>query len=321
MRFIELNIELENEKNEFNSILNELYHNQEYIEKLKQINRYNLISVFILKKQEKVMSRVSLYSSIIKEEENIYLFGNFEALDIDSGVGILKYLHSKIKTKNSLATVIGPINGNSWFNYRIALNNFDLLFKNDITNPQYYREIFEKSGYKLAYHYLTNLQTSFVVTQSKIIPDYSIVYFNEEELNNRMIEIYDITMQAFYHAPFFSPIPFSVFENQFVKQLKIIDLNLSPFIINSKNELCAYSSCHLANNPEEIVVKTMARKNGRQYAGLGRMLSDEIVKKAKQINSSAIFHAFMHIENSSKCLSEKNKGITIKEYGLYQCEL
>jgi hypothetical protein len=267
------------------------------------------------------LARVSLYAFDKNERSNTYLFGHFEALDIESGVSILQHLHHKIKSEFNRGTIIGPMNGNSWFNYRIALSNFDLLFKNDITNPAYYLEIFVKAGYKEAHHYLTNLQTNVEFIQQNTISDYTIVFFNQEELNHRIIEIYHITMEAFKHAPFFIPIPFSVFEIQFKSQLQLIDLRVSPFVINSKNELCAYCSCYLTNDGERMVVKTIARKQGRQYAGLGRLLSYAIINKANEEKVNAILHAFMHLENSSKSLSERYKGINIKQYGLYQCEL
>lgn len=321
MQVIELNIEFEKDRIDFNSILDELYNNQEYIDKLKQIYRHNLISVFILKNHERIMSRVSLYAFDKNEKSNTFLFGHFEALDIESGVSILQHLHRKIKAEFNHGTIIGPMNGNSWFNYRIALSNFDLLFKNDITNPAYYLEILVKAGYKVAHHYLTNIQTNVELTQQNTLSDYTIVFFNQEELNQRIIEIYNITMEAFTHAPFFMPIPFSVFEVQFKSQLQLIDLRVSPFVINSTNELCAYCSCYLTNNGESMVVKTIARKQGRQYAGLGRLLSNAIINKANDEKVNAILHAFMHFENSSKSLSERYKGITHKQYGLYQCEL
>ncbi len=320
MQVVELNIEFEKDRIDFNSILDELYSNQEYIDMLKQVYRQNLISVFILKNHERILARVSLYAFDKNENSNTFLFGHFEALDIESGVSILQHLHRKIKSEYNHGTIIGPMNGNSWFNYRIALSNFDLLFKYDVTNPAYYFEIFEKSGYKVAHHYFTNLQTNVELIQQNMMSDYSIVFFNQEELNHRIIEIYHITMDAFKYAPFFIPIPFSVFEIQFKSQLQLIDLRVSPFVINSMNELCAYSYCYLINNGDSMVVKTIARKQGRQYAGLGRLLSNAITTKAIEVKVNAIIHAFMHVENSSKSLSERYKGVTLKQYGLYQCE-
>ena len=83
-------------------------------------------------------------------------------------------------------------------------------------------------------------------------------------------------------------------------------------------EICAFSSCYLNFNKDTIVVKTIARKLGRTYAGLGRSIADAITQIALEKGYSNILHAFMHQQNSSKSLSKKQNAIALKNYALYE---
>lgn len=321
MEIVEFNLTDSRLMDEFNSIMPMLYTNEAFIKKQNTLSEYNFVSAYIAKEENKVMARLACYNFQENDNEKIYFFGNFEALTVEAGKRILHHLKNKLTLTHKQVKLIGPINGSTWSNYRIALNHSSLLFPNDLVNPHYYNDILITSDFKELHHYVTNLQTDFNLKLYTPNKEFEIVFFSKDELLSRIEEIYQLTMQSFKLAPFFIPIPFSVFEQQFIKQLNQIDLELSPFALNTKKELCAYSSCYLNFEKDTIVVKTIARKLGREYAGLGRYLSDAITQNALNKGYKKILHAFMHIQNSSKSLSEKYNGITLKNYTLFQCEL
>ena len=315
MNIIELNLNQAEDKIEFDSILYNLYYDFDYIDQHNAIYFNTLITAFVLKINNAVEARIALFKS---KDDHIKYFGHFEALNVESGIEILNYVISYIKKNNINTQIIGPINGLTWFPYRLATNNDHSLFKNDLCNPIYYNDIMNTCGMIVKETYCTNIQTNFNSNYIHNQSEFIVKTLSHDELKNRGNEIYNITMKAFKHSPFFIPIPYEVFEVQYQKQLFQINHELSPFILDSEGNICAYSSCYESNNGDGIVVKTIARKLDRKYAGIGRILSEEISNIATQRNYNYLLHAFMHQNNSSKSLSEKFNGVPLKSYALYQ---
>ncbi len=311
----ELNLKEGLNKIEFDSIMYNLYFDFGYIDEHNSILFNTLITAFILKQNDVVEARVALFHSNV---DQVIFFGHFEAINFESGVELLTHAIQHVKEKDNSIRLVGPINGLTWNPYRLAKNNEHSLFKNDLCNPLYYCDIMNACGFIENETYYTNIQTNFSIKQHAIPTEYQIKTFSLEELKEKGKEIYDITMKAFKHSPYFTPLPYQVFEQQYQKQLYKINHEISPFIIDNNGAICAYSSCYLSNNGDGIVVKTIARKLDRKHAGLGRLLSDEICSIAMKKNYKYILHAFMHQNNSSKSLSERFNGSPLKSYALYQ---
>ena len=313
----ELHTENKNDKIAFDSILFQLYKDEDYIKQHNTVFLNTLITCFVGLNNQQIESRIAIYRTTT---DNTSYFGNFEALSKESGITILQHALKYCQQNFKQGTLIGPINGHTWNPYRLALNNSTYYFKNDLCNPLFYNDIMKHCGFSVTEQYETHLQTQFDTECQSLNPEFKITYFNENELINRSQEIYEITMSAFKSSPFFIAIPYEIFEHQFKKQISQIDLNLSPFVTDTKHQICAFSSCYKSTNGKGLVVKTLARKSGRQYAGLGRNLSDHIVQKAQEFQFETIIHAFMHQDNHSKSLSERFHGKTLKTYALYQCQ-
>lgn len=315
MNIVEINLKNANDKIEFDSIMYNLYFDFNYIDVHNTIDFNNLNTAFILKSNNDIVARIALFNG---NDSNIKFFGHFEALNLESGVELLNHVIKFIKEKDIKNQLIGPINGTTWYPYRIALNNEHSLFSNDLCQASYYSDVLESCGLIKKEIYYTNIQTNFISRNIPLKSEFKIRTLNHEELKSKAKEIHEITMKAFQHSPFFTPLPYEVFEQQFLKQLHQINHELSPFILDSNGNICAYSSCYESNNGEGIVVKTIARRLERQFAGLGRILSNEISSIATGKNYKFIMHAFMHQNNKSKILSEKFNGIPLKTYALYQ---
>ncbi len=313
----ELHIENENDKKEFDSILFHLYNDEDYIKQHNTVFLNTLTTCFVALNNQQIESRIVLYRTTT---DDTYYFGHFEALTKESGITILQHALKYCQQNFKQGTLIGPINGHTWNPYRLALNNSTYYFKNDLCNPLYYNDIMSYCGLFISEQYETHLQSKFDTEHHSLNPAFTITFFNENELKDRCQEIYDITMSAFKSSPFFIAIPYEIFEHQFKKQISQIDLNLSPFVTDTNHQICAFSSCYKSTDGKGLVVKTIARKAGRQYAGLGRNISEHIVQKAQEFHLETIIHAFMHQDNHSKLLSERFHGKTLKTYALYQCQ-
>ncbi len=291
---------------------------------VKQVNLIDTIAFetgFILIGDGNTLARGVVYRTQLRMEGKEILFlGNFEALTLEHGLYFLKNIKPVLKRFLSGMLLLGPINGSTWNNYRLSVGENSCLFPGDISNPSFYPDVFEQAGFSFYAQYYTQVQTSFS-TDLKIPLGYSIQYLNKNDWIDALEIIYTITMAAFAKAPLFSKITYESFRKKYVAMLISLDTNLMPLVLDENSEIVGYAVAYLSPFDNSMTAKTIARKAGIRYAGVGRLLSAEIMQLAKKYKVDKLYHAFMHQDNSSKALSAKYNAVTIKQYRLYKISL
>lgn len=149
----------------------------------------------------------------------------------------------------------------------------------------------------------------------------TIEYLNKSEIMSRMKEIYDLSLEAFKTAPLFQAINFIHFEAKYNQNLKYLDTKFMPFVMDENSKIVAYLLAYPAYDKETLVIKTLARKSGRQFAGLGKLLANELVNKAIDSGYTKIYHALMNQSNVSKVLSRNISGTPCKTYAVFKHQL
>ena len=261
------------------------------------------------------------HSDVIIEHQKVVLFGYFDALNNETGKLIIQYAIDYCKANFPNTILVGPVNGSTWGNYRLPLNAFDSLFPGDIAGKDYYPEIFNDLGFEVHCKYSTNMQSVLMRESSKPVNGCTIEYLNKSEIMSRMEEIYDLSMEAFKTAPLFQAIDFIHFEAKYNQSLKYLDTQFMPFALDANNKIVAYLLAYPAYDNEALVIKTLARKSGRQFAGLGKLLANELVNKAIDSGYSKIYHALMNQSNVSKVLSRNFSGTPCKNYAVYMYKI
>ena len=72
----------------------------------------------------------------------------------------------------------------------------------------------------------------------------------------------------------------------------------------------------LRSEPDTLILKTVGVRPGREYAGLGRLLGDELHDLARTMGMPRVIHALMHDANSSANSSARTSSV-IRRYALY----
>jgi len=305
---------------QFEELACELYQhdNNRYASQINQINHTLFIKGFLLLDQKKVQARCLLYDPDLHHENKpLIFFGNFEAANVSSGTQILQSVIAYYRQHYPAYQLTGPINGHTWNDYRIAVNHHAQLFPYDISSGSFYHDLLLKSGFRILHHYYTNLQTNLQFQKTFESADFKVTFFSKKQFEEKLPEIYQLTIEAFEQAVLLSPLSEEQFVTKQMQLLSMLDMDLLPFVIDRQNRIAAYALCYHGFEQDTLIVKTIARKKGRKYAGIGRLLSAKIIRIAADRRITKIYHAFMHENNLSTKLSKNMYGERIKTYALY----
>ena len=77
----------------------------------------------------------------------------------------------------------------------------------------------------------------------------------------------------------------------------------------------------LNKSDKSLVIKTLARDQSKKWSGLGAVMANRIISRAKDRSYQSIIHAFMMDDGSSSKSSRKFFGNIYKEYVLYGLKL
>jgi L-amino acid N-acyltransferase YncA len=321
MKLVTFDIADANALNQFKGLANLQYKNEtgDYAALTNEINSDLFIIGLMAVKNENTVSRCILYRAEPHQHQApVIFFGHFEATDLSSAQFILQSMSDYCRQRFPEYQLIGPVNGNTWNSYRIALNQLALLFPNDICSGTFYHAALLRCGFEIIHQYHTNLQTDLQLRKKFTSSHFQIAFFSKEQFAERLPAIYRLTMDAFQHAVLFSPITEKQFTTKQLALLPALEMNLLPFVVDEQKQIIAYALCYRGFEKDTLVVKTIARKKGRIYAGTGRLLSEAIIRMAAERGIHKIYHAFIHEHNASMRLSAGMYGKTIKSYALYK---
>ncbi|MCC7031031.1 MAG: hypothetical protein IT257_12055 [Chitinophagaceae bacterium] len=306
--------------NQFEELAYMLYNHEKkhYASQVNQINLALFVKGFLLLDQEKAQARCVLYNPDLQyEKKPLIFFGNFEAANVSSGTQLLQSVIAYYRQHYPAYQLTGPINGHTWNDYRIAVNHHPQLFPFDICSGSFYHDLVLKCGFRILHQYYTNLQTNIRLQKTFESADFKVTFFSKKQFEEKLPQIYQLTMEAFEQAILLSPLSEEQFVTKQMQLLSMLEMDLLPFVLDQQNRIAAFALCYIGFEQDTLVVKTIARKKGRRYAGIGRLLSTEIIRIATDRRIAKIYHAFMHENNLSTKLSKSMYGERIKTYALY----
>ena len=73
----------------------------------------------------------------------------------------------------------------------------------------------------------------------------------------------------------------------------------------------------LEKTKKQLVYKTVARKYGKEYAGVGHVIALEVMKRAVEDGMEDAIHAFMIYDATSSEVSQNFNSQPYREYVLY----
>lgn len=261
------------------------------------------------------------------QDRSIHCIGAYECIDdINISTILLEKAVEELKQLGA-DQVIGPMNGSTWESYRFGDQKEDGFFL-EPKHPSYYVEQFETFGFESVIQYQSNLSRNFEYGGEKIEAlEQSFrkdgIKFRNIDIDNyekELERVHAFCLEAFEKNVLYTPISLNAFMS---KYLPFKNALKEEFIIMAEDEgdLVGLFFCipdFYYTIEKRLIGKTLARKRGRTYAGMGNVLVHMMHKIIKEKGYDSFIHALMLTDNHSKSMSEHHyQGNVLSQYHLY----
>lgn len=271
--------------------------------------------------RDQVVARCSVWSdgAVQRDGKPVGVIGHFAAAP-DAREAAVELLHDATRQLRAagLATAVGPMDGNTWRKYRfISERGAEPLFFLESDNPAEWPEWWQAAGFAPCASYYSALTDDLAWVDPRAAR--AEARLQAEGIALRCLEparfeaelraIHALSLESFAGNFLYTPIG----AEEFVARYRPIASRVRPefvWLAERAGELVGFVFClpdfTQAARGERIttlVVKTLAVRPGRAYAGLGAVLMPRVRAAARAAGFTRLVHAYMHEANASLRLS------------------
>ena len=257
------------------------------------------------------------------------LIGHYAADSLQTGQAILEFACETLR-RAGCATAIGPMNGSTWKSYRLvsdaaASPASETPFLLEPHNPLSWNAHFLDAGFTVLASYHSSLSlhpdpdprgpgvrerlTRASVTTRAADPT---------QLEGELEALFDLACASFSGNFLYTALA----KPDFLKLYRpLLERLPAGFTRIAEHDGCMVGIAFalpdlLRPQPDTLILKTVGVRPGRVYAGLGRVLGDELHDLARAARMPRVIHALMHDANVSANSSARTSGV-IRRYALY----
>lgn len=218
-------------------------------------------------------------------------------------VNLLANIETQVSSlqPNQSIELLGPIDGTTWFNYRLA-NRGQPEFLSEPRQPEFFYSAFEQAGWQVAKRYcsvVVNVEDYIEPKFAKLAAKakaVSIHSLTAEQLQNRIGELHQFCHTMFANNAYYLPISTLQFGALYQPLLQSINPDYCQ-VIEQNGELKGFVFAFI--DGDKLVIKTAALAFGKTLSGLTRYVIANMVSRAKQQGVKQIIYALMADDNAS----------------------
>jgi GNAT superfamily N-acetyltransferase len=257
------------------------------------------------------------------------LIGHYAAQSIEAGRTMLEAACEALQGAGC-DTAIGPMDGSTWKSYRLVSDaGNEAPFFLEPRNPHDWNAHFLESGFDVLASYHSSL--SLNPTPDPRVPDVrerllkngiTTRTANPARLTAELSELFEVALESFSENFLYTPIS----KEAFLQLYQPLLSQLPPQFIriaehDGRAVGFAFSVPDMVRSERDtLILKTVGVRRGRVYAGLGRLLGDELHDLARAAGMPRVIHALMYDANVSANSSARTSEI-IRRYALYARKL
>lgn len=258
-------------------------------------------------------------SAVLMQKKDCYYFGFLKVKNLRDFEKVI----DRLKEKTSGKVLYGPINNNSWYSYRIALNEFDFKLYPDCYGDEALVKLFLEKGFDFAEKYAStltrlNLKVLNGDRAVSLSSDYECKVVKGMECADYLKSIFEISCHCFSDHDFYEPIDFETFKKLYLGILS----SCSPvlILIFYKGDIAGFNFGYCDPENRFFVDKTFAIEKKHRTPGI---LYKIIQMTTKEIQQLGFEELLFHFQNQKlKTMQSYFKGLIIrqKEYGVLRYE-
>lgn len=262
--------------------------------------------------------------------ERLGVIGNFSAESAEATAAVLNQAEAVLRAQGCTLAV-GPMDGTTWRTYRFVTEPGDEPpFFLEPTHPSTWPAWWRSANYRTLAEYYSTATEDLSIRDGRLagvavrmeaagirIRTVDTTRFDEE-----LVQIHDVSLASFGDNFLYTPLS----EPAFAAQYRAIQSRVEPRLVllaERAGQTVGYvfatpdfAQAQRGEKVTTIVVKTLAVRPGRTYAGLGALLLGEVHAAAQALGYTRAIHALMHETNTSRNLSA-HYAQTIRRYTLF----
>lgn len=314
----------------FSEVLVHIYPNRTKVETPEKIAQDHLHSSYVLTKDSIPIARAILYvnTELRHEGKSTGCIGYYESIE-DAQASNKLINHITETSKNiGLSFLIGPMNGSTWENYRWNLSYEHPPFLLEQIHPLYYNQQFEQSGFEPLMEYFSNLVSPIICDKENVLKrekDFQekgliIRSIDKNNYEGELKKLFPFISSVFSHNYLYTPISWESFLKKYQQALPLINQEMVKIAEDEFGNVVGFIFCYhdlLCADEKRLVIKTLAAENKRDWWGLGSVLTNIVIKKAKENGFTSVIHAFIRDSGDSVAISKNFEAVKFKTYLLY----
>ena len=274
---------------------------------------------------ERLAARASLWTTVQAGEPSTGMIGHYAAESLEAGRALLDEACRRLRDAGC-ARAIGPIDGSTWKPYRLVsdLGN-EAPFLLEPSNPHAWNHHFLESGFGVLASYHSALSVN--PPPDPKIPDVRARLAasgvgtraaDPARLDAELEAIYGLALDSFSRNLLYSPLSKQDFLALYRPLLSRLPAGFTRIAEHDGQAVgFAFAAPDLLRPQHDtLIVKTVGVRRGRLYAGLGRLLAEELHELARQAGMPRVIHALMHDDNVSAKTSA-HQFTVMRRYALY----
>ena len=298
---------------EFISWPGELYENDPfYIEDKRAVMLNTPARFFLVSKGNQIYGRAAalINKDIVYQNYQTGLIGFYECVD-DSNIAELLFASVEDFLRDEGCTFcIGPLNGSTWYKYRLTDPDPHQPFFLDNYHKPWYTQQFKAHSFGSIASYNSSHIKSLSVSIERVEKFEKI--FSQKGIRTRSInlshfkediaKIYSICIEAFRNSFLYTPISQHELTAMYMSAEKYIDPRFVLLCEDTENNPLAFIFCApnlYEKTNKSLVIKTVATSQKSRGKGLGAFLVEKMHVTAFQLGFEEIIHALMHEDNVS----------------------
>ncbi|MCU0428771.1 MAG: hypothetical protein MUF42_02255 [Cytophagaceae bacterium] len=256
-----------------------------------------------------------------QEFEKVFCLGSIKAKDRECLQALLQSLEAQARQQEA-QYLWGPMNGSTWESYRWGASSDFPPFFSEETVPSFYLEAIECEGFEKIARYQSNWQN---LNANRPAPPaatagITIRRLDKSNLRQELEHLAALALEGFKKNLFYTPISRQAFVEKYLRMEKWLEEDFVWLAWDGEKKCCGLLLAFrdfLQPNQDTLVLKTIVRLPGREYAGLIHQMQEYLFLSSQKHQIQHWIHAYMWSQNNSRALSEKYNGTCIREYFLF----
>lgn len=304
-----------------------------YRRQIQLKNQYNpefLDTCFVLLTNGRPVGRIATYlnPNLQYEGKTSGALGNYECTPDEGSAQVLLQAGYERLTQQHVDYIIGPFDGSTWDTYRFRTQDHVDSFYLEAPNPAYYNAQFKAFGFEPIGHYYSAIDRQLTHSPKAVEKVQERLHgkgirfrsINLDDFEQELRRLYVLSVASFQQNFLFTPIKEETFIQKYLPYQAMINPEFVQFAEDETGELLGIIFAiedFISTQDPRLIIKTLARKPGATYGGVGAVLVEKVYALARERKFNAVIHAYIKDEADSRYLSQKYTGEPFQHYVLY----